>query len=61
MLRGITMSDSQSHNATLKPLEALVANTCFCKLKNSCDDKNGAQCMRERNIYAEFMAQKRSE
>jgi hypothetical protein len=45
-------------NASATTLEALVANTCFCKLKTSCSDKNSSDCMRHKNIYAEFMQQK---
>jgi hypothetical protein len=37
-------------------LEELVANTCFCKLREQCTDKNSAECMAHRNLYAEFMA-----
>jgi hypothetical protein len=51
---------NSEHTAT-KPvttLEAMVANTCFCKLRESCADKNSHECMRERNIYQEFMAGK---
>jgi hypothetical protein len=40
-------------------LEQMIANTCFCKLKEFCPDKNSAECMRHKNIYAEFMQQKR--
>ena len=39
-------------------LEQMVNNTCFCKLKEFCLDKNGSECMRHRNIYQEFMAVK---
>ena len=39
-------------------LEQMVNNTCFCKLKEFCIDKNGSECMRHRNIYQEFMAAK---
>lgn len=48
-------------NPTVKPttpLEALIANTCFCKLKSACPDKNSAECMRHRNLYEEFMREK---
>ena len=36
----------------------MIANTCFCKLKEICADKNSTECMRHRNIYAEFKLQK---
>lgn len=53
---------NSEHTATnpVTTLEAMVANTCFCKLRESCADKNSHECMRERNIYQEFMtAEKR--
>jgi hypothetical protein len=50
-----------TENPAIHSLDELVANTCFCKLKASCPDKNSSECMRHRNIYAEFMAQKREE
>ncbi len=36
----------------------MVANTCFCKLRERCEDKNSIECLRHRNIVAEFMAAK---
>jgi len=39
-------------------LDELVAKTCFCKLREQCPDKNSAECMAHRNIYAEFMLPK---
>lgn len=45
-------------NAALTSLEDMVANTCFCKLRERCEDKDGKYCMRHRNIVAEFMADK---
>lgn len=39
-------------------LDQMIANTCFCKLKEFCPDKNSSECMRHKNIYAEFMQQK---
>ena len=52
-------SDSCAH-ADSRPttLEEIVANTCFCKLRETCHDKNSSECMRNRNIYQEFMASK---
>ena len=46
-------------NCTLNTLEKMLANTCFCKLKEMCPDKNSSDCMRHHNIYDEFMQQKR--
>jgi hypothetical protein len=42
----------------LSALEALVENTCFCKLRSHCPDKNSAECMKHKNIYVEFMQEK---
>ena len=44
--------------AELSSLEQMVANTCFCKLRERCEDKNSSECMRHRNIVAEFMTKK---
>lgn len=52
------MKTAQKSNTKIETLEQMVANTCFCKLREHCADKNSATCMRHRNIYAEFMAQK---
>jgi len=40
-------------------LEQIVANTCFCKLREQCLDKSSAECLKHRNIYQEFMQAKR--
>jgi len=53
--------DKKLSNGEVTTLEQLVANTCFCKLREACNDKNSSECMRNRNIYAEFMQQKRDE
>jgi hypothetical protein len=47
----LTKPNSKNSPTTL---EQMVANTCFCKLKETCPDKNSNECMRHRNIYAEF-------
>ena len=44
------------HNVTT--LDEMVAHACFCKLRSICCDKNSNECMRKRNIYAEFMMKK---
>ena len=51
----ITHSQLTSQVTTL---EEMVNITCFCKLKEFCIDKNSSECMRHRNIYQEFMANK---
>ncbi len=53
--------DKKPSNGEVTTLEQLVANTCFCKLRETCSDKNSSECMRNRNIYAEFMQQKSDE
>lgn len=40
-------------------LEQMIAITCFCKIKEFCPDKNSTECMRHKNIYDEYMQQKR--
>jgi hypothetical protein len=40
-------------------LEQMLAKTCFCKLREFCEDKNSSDCLRNKNIYHEFMQQKR--
>ena len=42
-------------NSSLKALEEMVAKTCFCKLRTKCEDKNSAECLQHRNLYAEAM------
>lgn len=52
------MMKSTNSNAEVTSLEQMVKNTCFCKLKEQCIDKDSAECMRHRNIVAEFMQEK---
>ena len=40
-------------------LEEVVAKTCFCKLKAFCPDKSSSDCLKNRNIYKEFMLSQR--
>ncbi|MDZ4099868.1 MAG: hypothetical protein U1E13_14405 [Methylophilaceae bacterium] len=62
-----SFTDKHSEYAELKTtttqssisLQELVANTCFCKLREQCPDKSSAECMAHRNIYAEFMLAKK--
>jgi len=35
--------------------ETLGQYTCFCKLRAFCADKNAESCLRERNLYQEFV------
>lgn len=52
------MATNPKRNTQIASLEQMVAATCFCKLRERCDDKDSAACMRNRNIVAEFMADK---
>jgi len=36
-------------------IETLGQYTCFCKLRAFCADKSAASCLRERNLYQEFV------
>jgi hypothetical protein len=52
------MSHAQENSQTsLSHLEETLAKTCFCKLRESCPDKTGSECLKDRNIYKEFMQQ----
>jgi hypothetical protein len=55
------MTSNNESNTSPTNLDEMVATTCFCKLRETCNDKNSSECMRHRNIYAEFMQQKREE
>lgn len=50
-------STAHTHNQPTT-LEAIVDNTCFCKLRETCDDKHSSECMKDRNIYQDFMESK---
>jgi hypothetical protein len=52
------MNSEHTNANPVTTLEAMVANSCFCKLRESCADKESSECMRERNIYQEFMLAK---
>jgi hypothetical protein len=52
---------NQEKNNKVTTLNEMVANTCFCKLRSMCYDKNSNECMRNRNIYADFMLKKKEE
>jgi hypothetical protein len=49
-----------SNQPVLTSLEQMVAQTCFCKLRATCADKSGERCLANKNLYAEFMAEKRA-
>ena len=52
------MSSEIKPHTPATTLEQIVANTCFCKLRESCPDKNSPECMKHRNIFLEFMQSK---
>ncbi len=41
--------------SSLNTLEAMVAKTCFCKLREICEDKASPECLKHKNLYAEAM------
>jgi hypothetical protein len=45
----------ENTQTSLSLLEETMAKTCFCKLRESCPDKASHECLKERNIYKEFM------
>lgn len=45
----------ENTQTSLSLLEEVMAKTCFCKLRESCPDKTSPECLKERNIYKEFM------
>jgi hypothetical protein len=45
----------EKSQTSLSLLEETMAKTCFCKLRESCPDKNSIDCLKDRNIYKEFM------
>lgn len=49
-------SDELNHYTTL---DGLVKQMCFCKLRTYCLDKTSPECLKQHNIYAEFMQTKR--
>jgi hypothetical protein len=54
------MDIQNKDHSVLKALEEVVAKSCFCKLRESCLDRNSCDCYQNRNIYKEFMAQQKS-
>jgi len=57
---GAGMTDNnekiQANNTTsYTTLEEVVANTCSCKLRTICPDKHSSECLKDRNLYQEFM------
>ncbi len=38
---------------TLQILEKIVAESCHCKLREHCPDKQSPDCLKHRNLYIE--------
>jgi hypothetical protein len=47
--------------SSLKTLEAMVTKTCFCKLREICEDKTSPECLKHTNLYAEAMLARQAE
>lgn len=45
--------DKRTPPTTLEILEKIVADSCHCKLREHCPDKNAPECLKHRNLYAE--------
>ena len=56
-----TPKNQNQKHSTLELLEEVMASTCFCKLREQCDDKSGAECLKHRNMYAEAMLARNTE
>lgn len=56
-MKNQTKTDA-ANASSLTTLEQMLAKTCFCKLREFCEDKNASDCLRKKNIYDEFMQQK---
>ena len=57
-MKNYTNKDASNGDAPTT-LDEMLAKTCFCKLREFCNDKNSNECLRNKNIYDEFMQQKR--
>ena len=47
--------NAQHHSNILAVLEGVIAQSCECKLREFCLDKNSTECLKHRNLYAEYM------
>ncbi len=61
MTTSTTPKNQTQKHSTLELLEEVMASTCFCKLREGCDDKNGIECLKDRNLYAEAMLSRDTE
>jgi len=52
------MTQKRAPSSFLELLEDTVAKSCLCKLRESCDDKSSACCLKNQNIYASAMLNK---
>lgn len=46
------MPQKQCQKDFLKLLEQVVADSCFCKLRETCPDKSAHDCLKDKNIYS---------
>lgn len=53
-----TPSQTTKSQQDISTLDTLVNDMCFCKLRSHCSDKNSPECLKHRNLYAEFMLNK---
>jgi hypothetical protein len=51
----------KTQTSTIETLEAMIAKTCFCKLREICDDKTSPECLMHKNIYAEAMLARKAD
>jgi hypothetical protein len=49
------LSMTPNHPNGCTTLEEIVADACSCKLRTTCPDKQSAECLKDRNLYREFM------
>jgi hypothetical protein len=54
----VSLTDRASEKS-LACLEELIAHSCFCKLRETCPDKSSDECLQHRNLYQEFMMQRK--
>lgn len=55
----VEIPDTNMANIAKMTLDDIVSSTCFCKLREHCQDKASDECMRNSNIYQAFMLSKK--
>jgi hypothetical protein len=51
----IPLNKTPIHPNGCTTLEEIVAEACSCKLRTTCPDKHSGECLKDRNLYREFM------